>query len=177
MLLVAHWRQSWCVDLMKLFQQMLVGPAPLVCWHNGRYRHPELTLDGVNRTRLRSKVHQRPSSVMLQPRVGPTGLQLVERYGWWWLFMDFRGKRPLSRWEACPVASTAAWTGSRGDRDFRVIEGVLNELAVLKGAGSMALEASRPSGGISSPPPPSSSGQSTFIVGANSMAGSAGLHC
>ena len=164
---------------MKLFQQMLLAPAALGLLAPMAATASELNIDGVNRY---ADSQEQVTSITQFSDVQPTEWayqalsNLVERYGCVAGYPDgtFRGKRPLSRWEAAALLNACLDRITEvTDELRRLMKEFETELAVLKGrvdgleAKVGELEANQFSTTTKL------SGQATFIVGANSYGGSA----
>ena len=166
-----------CEDPVKLFQQMLLAPAALGLLAPMAATASELNIDGVNRY---ADSQEQVTSITQFSDVQPTEWayqalsNLVERYGCVAGYPDgtFRGKRPLSRWEAAALLNACLDRITEvTDELRRLMKEFETELAVLKGrvdgleAKVGELEANQFSTTTKL------SGQATFIVGANSFGG------
>jgi len=164
---------------VKLFQQMLLAPAALGLLAPMAATASELNIDGVNRY---ADSQEQVTSITQFSDVQPTEWayqalsNLVERYGCVAGYPDgtFRGKRPLSRWEAAALLNACLDRITEvTDELRRLMKEFETELAVLKGrvdgleAKVGELEASQFSTTTKL------SGLATFVVGANAFSGSA----
>ncbi|MCT0201634.1 iron uptake porin [Synechococcus sp. CS-603] len=162
---------------MKLFQQMLLAPAALGLLAPMAATASELNIDGVNRY---ADSQEQVTSITQFSDVQPTEWayqalsNLVERYGCVAGYPDgtFRGKRPLSRWEAAALLNACLDRITEvTDELRRLMKEFEVELSVLKGrvdgleAKVGELEANQFSTTTKL------SGQATFIIGANTFGG------
>jgi len=162
---------------MKLFQQMLLAPAALGLLAPMAATASELNIDGVNRY---ADSQEQVTSITQFSDVQPTEWayqalsNLVERYGCVAGYPDgtFRGKRPLSRWEAAALLNACLDRITEvTDELRRLMKEFETELAVLKGrvdgleAKVGELEANQFSTTTKL------SGQATFIIGSNAYSG------
>jgi len=168
-----------CEDPVKLFQQMLLAPAALGLLAPMAATASELNIDGVNRY---ADSQEQVTSITQFSDVQPTEWayqalsNLVERYGCVAGYPDgtFRGKRPLSRWEAAALLNACLDRITEvTDELRRLMKEFEVELSVLKGrvdgleAKVGELEANQFSTTTKL------SGQATFILGSNSYSGDA----
>jgi hypothetical protein len=164
---------------MKLFQQLLLAPAALGLLAPMAVSASELNLDGVNKY---AGSEEQVTSITQFSDVQPTEWayqalsNLVERYGCVAGYPDgtFRGKKPLSRWEAAALLNACLDRITEiTDELRRLIKEFESELAVLKGrvdgleAKVGELEANQFSTTTKL------SGLATFVIGANAFGGSA----
>ena len=164
---------------MKLFQQLLLAPAALGLLAPMAVSASELNINGVNKY---AGSEEQVTSITQFSDVQPTEwayqalASLVERYGCVAGYPDgtFRGKKPLSRWEAAALLNACLDRITEvTDELRRLMKEFEAELAVLKGrvdgleAKVGELEANQFSTTTKL------SGLATFVVGANAFGGSA----
>ncbi|MCT0230431.1 iron uptake porin [Synechococcus sp. CS-1324] len=158
---------------MKLFQQLLLAPAALGLLAPMAVSASELNIDGVNKY---AGSEEQVTSITQFSDVQPTEWayqalsNLVERYGCVAGYPDgtFRGKKPLSRWEAAALLNACLDRITEvTDELRRLMKEFETELAVLKGrvdgleAKVGELEANQFSTTTKL------KGQATFVIGAN----------
>ena len=163
---------------MKLFQQLLLAPAALGLLAPMAVSASELNINGVNKY---AGSEEQVTSITQFSDVQPTEWayqalsNLVERYGCVAGYPDgtFRGKKPLSRWEAAALLNACLDRITEvTDELRRLMKEFEAELAVLKGrvdgleAKVGELEANQFSTTTKL------KGQATFVIGANSYGGS-----
>jgi len=163
---------------MKLFQQLLLAPAALGLLAPMAVSASELNLGAVDKY---AGAQEQVTSITQFSDVQPTEWayqalsNLVERYGCVAGYPDgtFRGKKPLSRWEAAALLNVCLDRITEvTDELRRLIKEFERELAVLKGrvdgleAKVGELEATQFSTTTKL------SGLATFVVGANAFGGS-----
>ena len=162
---------------MKLFQQLLLAPAALGLLAPMAVSASELNINGVNKY---SGSEEQVTSITQFSDVQPTEWayqalsNLVERYGCVAGYPDgtFRGKKPLSRWEAAALLNACLDRITEvTDELRRLMKEFEAELAVLKGrvdgleAKVGELEANQFSTTTKL------KGQATFVIGANAYSG------
>ncbi|MCP9773425.1 carbohydrate porin [Synechococcus sp. Tobar12-5m-g] len=162
---------------MKLLKQLLLAPAALGLLAPMAVSASELNIDGVNKY---AGSKEQVTSITQFSDVQPTEWayqalsNLVERYGCVAGYRDgsFRGKRPLSRWEAAALLNACLDRITEvTDELRRLIKEFETELAVLKGrvdgleAKVGELEANQFSTTTKL------KGQATFVIGANAYGG------
>ncbi|MCT0199969.1 iron uptake porin [Synechococcus sp. CS-1325] len=165
---------------MKLFQQLLLAPAALGLLAPMAVSASELNIDGVNKY---AGSEEQVTSITQFSDVQPTEWayqalsNLVERYGCVAGYPDgtFRGKKPLSRWEAAALLNACLDRITEvTDELRRLMKEFETELAVLKGrvdgleAKVGELEANQFSTTTKL------KGTATFVIGANSYGGDSG---
>jgi len=170
-------RHLVCEESMKLFQQLLLAPAALGLLAPMAVSASELNINGVNKY---AGSEEQVTSITQFSDVQPTEWayqalsNLVERYGCVAGYPDgtFRGKKPLSRWEAAALLNACLDRITEvTDELRRLMKEFETELAVLKGrvdgleAKVGELEANQFSTTTKL------KGQATFVIGANSYAG------
>jgi hypothetical protein len=162
---------------MKLFQQLLLAPAALGLLAPMAVSASELNLGAVDKY---AGAQEQVTSITQFSDVQPTEWayqalsNLVERYGCVAGYPDgtFRGKKPLSRWEAAALLNACLDRITEvTDELRRLMKEFESELAVLKGrvdgleAKVGELEANQFSTTTKL------KGQATFVIGANSFSG------
>ncbi|MCP9772515.1 carbohydrate porin [Synechococcus sp. Tobar12-5m-g] len=162
---------------MKLFQQLLLAPAALGLLAPMAVSASELNINGVNKY---AGSEEQVTSITQFSDVQPTEWayqalsNLVERYGCVAGYPDgtFRGKKPLSRWEAAALLNACLDRITEvTDELRRLMKEFEAELAVLKGrvdgleAKVGELEANQFSTTTKL------KGQATFVIGANAYSG------
>jgi hypothetical protein len=164
---------------MKLFQRLLLAPAALGLLAPMAATASELNLDGINKY---AGSEEQVTSITQFSDVQPTEWayqalsNLIERYGCVAGYPDgtFRGKKPLSRWEAAALLNACLDRITEvTDELRRLLKEFEKELAVLKGrvdgleAKVGELEANQFSTTTKL------SGVATFTLGANAFGGDA----
>jgi hypothetical protein len=175
MLVLCALRQLVCEDPMKLFQQLLLAPAALGLLAPMAVSASELNLGAVDKY---ADAQEQVTSITQFSDVQPTEWayqalsNLVERYGCVAGYPDgtFRGKKPLSRWEAAALLNACLDRITEvTDELRRLMKEFEKELAVLKGrvdgleAKVGELEANQFSTTTKL------KGQATFVIGANTF--------
>ncbi len=174
----AH-RANLCEDPMKFFRQLLLAPVALGLMAPVAATAGEMNLDGINQY---AASEDQVTSITQFSDVQPTEWayqalsNLIERYGCVAGYPDgtFRGKKPLSRWEAAALLNACLDRITEvTDELRRLLKEFEKELAILRGrvdnleAKVGELEANQFSTTTKL------RGVATFTIGANSFSGDA----